>query len=102
MGEVEFAEVSIPLALAAYYDPHSGIGSILQATQEMVNEASEAMAKAEAFPPPYNPYVTPDYSTHHRLSRMAFHANALNKWQTRVTRAQEKKGLSFQMRFVAA
>ena len=62
MKEVEFADVCIPLALASYCAPPSSVGSILHPTQDMDNEVSEAMAKADASPPPYKPYVAPDYS----------------------------------------
>ena len=91
-------EVSILLALASYHAPLSSIGSILHPTQEMANEVSEAMAKAKAFPPPYKPYIAPDYSIRPWLPRMDVHTNALNKWKTRVTRVQGKQELSFQMR----
>ena len=63
----------------------------------MANEVSEAMAKAEAFIPPYKPYIAPDYSLRPWLPHMAVHANALNKWETRVARVQGKQELSFQM-----
>ena len=48
LGEVEFADVSIPLALASYRDPLSIVGSILRASQDIANDVSEAMAKADS------------------------------------------------------
>ena len=89
--------MSIPIALASYSAPLSAIGSLLQPTQEMVNEVSEALAKAEAFPPPYKPYITPDYTAHPWMPRMTLHTSALAKWRARVSRVPGKQDISFQM-----
>ena len=89
--------MGIPLALASYSDPLSAIGSLLHPTQEMANEVSEALAKAEAFPPPYNPYIAPDYTARPWMPRMTLRTSALAKWRARVSRASGKQGISFQM-----
>ena len=44
------------------------------------------VAQCGDFPPPYKPYVTPDYTGHPWLRRMPSQVNSLNKWRTRVTR----------------
>ena len=89
--------MSTPIAIASYSDPLSAIGSLLHPTQEMVNEVSEALAKAEAFPPPYKPYITPDYTAHPWMPRMTLHTSALAKWRSRVSRVPGKQDISFQM-----
>ena len=84
MEEVEFADVSIPLALAPYRDPLPSIGPTLQATYDIVNDVSESMANA-ASPPPYTPYIATDYSIRPLFPRMDAHTNALGKWKTRAS-----------------
>ena len=64
----------------------------------MVIGVSDPLAKADAYPPPYKPYIAPDYTAHPWLPSMARRANSLNKWQTMVTRVQGKHDISFQMR----
>ena len=98
LEEVEFADVSIPLALAPYRDPTSSVASIMRGPQDIVNDVSESMAKAAASPPPYKPYIAPDYSLRTLLPRMAVHTNVLGKWQTRAPRVQGGQEHSPQMR----
>ena len=64
----------------------------------MANEVSEALAKAEAFPPPYKPYIAPDYTAHPWMPRMTLRTSALAKWRARVSRVSGKQDISFQMR----
>ena len=64
----------------------------------MVSEASKSLSKAAAIPPPYKPYLTPDYATRPRLPRMVLNTNDLATWRAMESRAPGKKDISFHMR----
>ena len=95
--EVEFAEPNIPHALSSFTAQLSTISTVLQPTQEMVNLVAEEMARAAAFPPPYKPYITVDYTAHPWLPRIATHIASLTAWRARVQRIPNKHDISFQM-----
>ena len=94
---MEFVEPNIPHALSSYTAQLATISTALQPTQEMVNIVADEMARDAAFPPPYHPYVTVDYTAHPWLPRIATHIAALSAWRARVQRIPNKQEISFQM-----
>ena len=62
----------------------------------MVNVVSEAIARGEANPQPFFPYVTADYQQHPWLPRITAHVNALAAWKSKG-QGVRKKAISFQM-----
>ena len=95
--DVDFAEPNIPHNLANLTPNLASISLALQPTQEMVNVVAEELARAAAFPPPYKPYVTADYTAHPWLPRSSIHVNALASWRARAQRVPNKQDISFQM-----
>ena len=55
------------------------------------------MAKAEASPPPYKPYIAPDYTAHLWMSRMTLRTSALPKWRDHASSVPGKQDTSPQM-----
>ena len=98
LQNVEFADLGIPLSLSSYTASLLSVVSILQPSQEMVNEISEALAKAEACPPPHKPYISPEYTARPWLPIMSMRTSALAKWRARVSRVPAKREISPQMR----
>ena len=95
--DVEFTEPNIPHALISYTSQIATISTAPQPTQEIVNIAAEESVRDAAFPPPYRPYVTVDYTAHPRLPRIATHIASLSAWRASVRRFPNKQGISFQM-----
>ena len=63
--DVAIVEGSIPPQMSTYTEYFSAMGPILHTKRGMVNESPEAGTRAEASPPPYKPYIDPDYASHH-------------------------------------
>ena len=62
----------------------------------MVNAISEEIARGEANPQPFHPYVIPNYHEHPWLPRITAHINACNAWKVKA-RGTKKHAISLQM-----
>ena len=97
IAAIEFNEVHLPKRLENFTVNLSSISGLLRPSQEMVNLVSEQIARGEANPQPFVPYVTADYHAHPWLPRINAHSNALATWKTKNNGAR-KKAIAFQMR----
>ena len=61
----------------------------------MVNAISEEIARGEANPQPFHPYVVPNYHEHPWLPRITAHVNAYNTWKTKA-KGTKKQAISLQ------
>ena len=89
--------MNIPIAISSYTASLSPIGPIPQTTQEMVNEAIEALATAEAFRPPYKSALAPVYRDLPWIPRMGMCVNACAMWSSRLTRVPVEQVILFQL-----
>ena len=94
---IEYNEVHLPKRLGNFTVNLSPLAGSLRPTQEMVNLLSEQIARGEADPQPFFPYVTADYHQNPWLPRITAHANALTAWKTK-NNGSRKKAIAFQMR----
>ena len=92
---MDFVEVSILLAIAAYTAPLSSLGPILKPALETAGEIPEDLGIADDIPPPYNPYIAPDYTARPWFPRMAMRAAAPSKWRARAPRVHGEHVISF-------
>ena len=97
IDSIEFNEVHLPKRLAGCADSLANLAGALRPTQEMVNLISEDIARGEANPQPFIPYVSADYHLHPWITRITAHANALTAWKAK-NNGPRKKAISFQMR----
>ena len=96
IASIEYNEVHLPKRLKGFTANLSSLAGTLRPTQEMVNVVSEAIARGEANPQPFFPYVTADYQQHPWLPRINAHTNALTAWKSKA-QGVRKKAISFQM-----
>ena len=97
IASIEYNEVHLPKRLKNFSADLSSLGGTLRPTQEMVNVVSEAIARGEANPQPFMPFVTADYQQHPWLPRITAHTNALTAWKSKNVGGVRKKAISFQM-----
>ena len=61
IASVDYNESHLPRRLGSFTDQLSRVGGTLRPTQEMVNLISEDIARGEANPQPFAPFVAADY-----------------------------------------
>ena len=96
IAPIEFTEVHLPRRLQNFTADLSSLAGTLRPQQDMVNFVSEQLARGEANPQPFQPYIVPDYNAHPWLPRLAAHVNALTAWKSK-NRGTRKQSISFQM-----
>ena len=105
IATAEFNEIHLPRRLGNFAVDLSAIAGTLRPVQVMANAVSEEIARGEANPQPFHPYITPNYHEHPWLPRTASHVNAFHMWKNKAKGAR-KNAISFQqwlhrhMRFV--
>ena len=96
ISAIEFNESHLPKRLKDSKADLSSLSGTLKPVQEMVNWVSEQLARGEANPQPYHPYLVPNYHDHPWLPRANAHINALSAWKSK-NRGSKKQAISFQM-----
>ena len=105
IATVEFNEIHLPHRLKNFTVDLSSIAGTLRPVQEMVNAVSEEIARGEANPQPFHPYITPNYHEHPWLPRTASHISAFHLWKnkangTRKNAISSQQWLHHHLRFV--
>ena len=96
IAAIEFNEVHLPRRLSSFAANLSTISGTLRPVQEMISAVSEEIARGEADPQPFHPYIVPNYMERPWLPRPTAHVNALMAWKAE-NRGTRKQGIAFQM-----
>ena len=92
IDSVEFTETLAPQRLESLRPDFSTIAGALRLVQEMVNAISEEIARGEANPQPFHPYIIPNYHERPRLPRITAHVTAYNG---RKAKTKERKNMPY-------
>ena len=93
---MDFNEIQITQRLKSLKLDLSSISGTLRPVQEMVNAISEEIARGEANPQSFHPYVIPNYHEHPWLPRNNAHITAYHTWKNKIT-GPKKPAISLQM-----